>query len=321
MVAKENNMNETRSFRTRLERHGGWMGLLFLSSALLAGCAAETADAEPTTTVEALPKLPEEIAASRRARGMGIGTPLTDKERTQVLETLQTRGYRTSDAIFFAENAVLVEGDLLFDGPSVLKNSLSIAKKGYWFGSASFPGFVNYDEIINVASSDGFPDYNWEVAFSDSAEYFAAWTNLHLQGGYDPQYRTIWVEPFGYPANYQGLIAISEAGHDQTDPGHIFINTNFNGLSGAAGPCHVGSTGALPYAVKFHVATHEMMHSMGFAHVGDGQWISGTGVAGTNYSSTMYAGSCLNEQSYYSEGLSSDDVDSINAMYWLEGKQ
>ncbi len=128
---------------------------------------------------------------------------------------LTRQGVDVSDAVFFAEDAILIEGDLLLDGKKLLLDSTDEEKKGYWFGSnpADENWNVEGENTVQITwdTTEGTLDLGWAFAFYEAMQDWATHTNVNLTysnpsdaNGY------LTVQPSHFGANSFGFIAWRE---------------------------------------------------------------------------------------------------------------
>jgi hypothetical protein len=301
------------------KRVGALALLLPLLGICSAGCAAEALDAETARVVAERPQFSEAMVARIRAGKEGLGQPLTDAQRAEVLAILRTQGRKLTDAIFSAEDIVVFDTDVIVDGRAVLRDSRSEQKKGRW--QQGWDPMYSYNvtgyNVVWVNNVGAWPNADWQSALEEAMAEYANKTNVFLT--FTPPMTprsTIWVNFQNMGPNYVGARGYSTPYGDIDNPGSIDFNTGFNGAYSQfiGTPCYNKTLATLPHWVKVATALHELGHSLGFAHYDDGTHIGGTQDISNGYYSTVMDPGCNNGTTLST--LSNDDVDMVNFVYY-----
>jgi hypothetical protein len=298
-----------------------WFGALALFLPLCGicatGCAAETMDDDTARIGAERPHFSQQMLAKIRAGKEGLDQPLTDAQRAQVLAILRTQGRKLDGAIFYDEDVLVIETDIIVDGRAVLRDGGSEQKKGRW--SQNWDPMYAYNvtgyNVVNVVANGGYLNADWESAFEEAMAEYANRTNVYLTSTPPMTPRsTIWVgaHDFGWQT---GFTAWTVPNGDIDNPGAIELNTTFSGTASPS-PCWAHNIYNLPHWVKVHIALHELGHALGFAHYDDGTYIGGTTDIYPDgpYATVMTSEGCLNGTML--DTLSNNDVDMVNIVYW-----
>ncbi len=299
--------------------------MLVVSCAAVAGCADMEVPPSDSEAAQAPAVSLLHLAAVRQSADAKIA--LTNDERDQAMSILRVRGVDVSSARYVGEDWLMVD-DLIYDARGLLHEANGNVDKGYFWQSAVL---VSGYKQIHVAGDPNLPpNATWTWAFVTGGADWNAKTHVGFTTAAPGSGATVlWVQAGSFAAAFgpgYDCLAAATLVPSGGQPGIIAINTSFHCTNTSVpAACRVATLDSLSWDEKVHVATHEMGHSLGFAHPLDpspvGVHIVNTATAiNTNtptYPSMMWGGtgSCYTGTGNVTLGLSSDDVASSNAAY------
>jgi hypothetical protein len=263
------------------------------------------------------------------------GEPLTADERKEVLSILRVQGVDVSQAQYTADDILMTDGDLMFDARRVLESAREDVEKGYFWKNTSIVS--NYTDI-HVAPNPTYPPdaiWTWAVVYGGSD--WNAHTHVAMSTaapGPNSAIMTVWA--FDFAGLWDPAKVCNPAwtfAPSGGQPGYVLLNTTYHyGPGGCTNqsmpqPCRVASLDSFTWDQMVHITTHEMGHSLGFAHPADNSGPGEDHIPGTQsaanpdnptYPSVMWGGlnGCYpSGNANVTAGLSADDIASANAKY------
>lgn len=282
----------------------GWI----LITALIQGCSASDDDVNDSLSDDILPQGKPWADA-----------PLTTDQRQRVVALLQQEGLVASGVHWERGEFAIIDNLLVIHGATFLRCAEAKLDKGYG-ASTAYLDAGSIGRIVVTSTSDLSPA--WRAAFQEAVR---RWNAAHRW----EKFRVSWVPPGGRIDSDAPLIIVSYttaqvmsnyAHADRPNGGRpgraIRVYKQYSG-SDCRDPRGAGPNVSIEDIVPEHkikVAVHELGHTFGLEHPGDGVLIPGTADSSQRYPSVMWNG-CVGNGGL---AVASPSADDIKSMQWIE---
>jgi len=221
---------------------------------------------------------------------------LTEEE--EIIQQLQSEGFDTK-TIVFHNDCVIVEDDIVFERSDVLA-PIDTRSKGYKYSRLVSSSKVGKIKIRLKGLSSA-----WESAFRNAISEWNSVSSCNIKftevsSSLHTNLCTVKMESMSSSTTFA-------TGNYPRSTGKIgrYVKVNSNYSSGGY------TIETLPSSLKKKIAMHELGHTLGFRHPGDGTHVSGTEseVSNPGYNTIMRQGWILRSTLY------SDDEETARTLY------